>query len=69
MKNNNDQVIYQLSVADVQTVSRRVLRRRLNGKEVALVGEAVGDYIDWNQAIFNAIQAHVSARPVPRVKK
>jgi hypothetical protein len=47
--------IYSLSVEDVQTVADEVLERRLTEKEVALVEKSVGDYIDWFQAIENAI--------------
>ena len=34
-----------------------VLERELTGEEIAAVGNAVGDYIDWFQAIENAIHA------------
>ena len=60
MKNKNDDAIYKLTVEDLQEVADRVLGRHLRKKEVALVGESVGDYIDWSQAIQNAINAHIS---------
>ena len=60
MKNDNtEEIVYEISVRDLQDVSRKVLERPLTKKEVALVSESVGDYIDWFQAIEHAIHAHV----------
>jgi hypothetical protein len=60
MKNDNSKdIVYEISVRDLQDVSREILERPLTKKEVALVSESVGDYIDWFQAIEHAIHAHV----------
>jgi hypothetical protein len=60
MKNDNSKdIVYEISVRDLQDVSREILKRPLTKKEVALVSESVGDYIDWFQAIEHAIHAHV----------
>ena len=60
MKNRNDEeVIYEINVRDLQDVSKEVLERPLTKKEVALVSESVGGYIDWFQAIEHAIHQHV----------
>jgi predicted transcriptional regulator len=53
-------VVYSINVSDIQDVADQVLDRRLTRREVALVRESVGDYVDWVQAIENAIQAHIS---------
>ena len=57
-KDKNDRIIYSLNVIDTQDVAKQVLKRRLTKKEIALVEESVGDYIDWFQAIENAIREH-----------
>ena len=47
---------YELSVEDLQHVAREVLERELTNEEIAAIGNVVGDYIDWFQAVENAIQ-------------
>jgi hypothetical protein len=56
MKTAPKDTVYELSVEDLQLVAREVLKRELNSEEIAAVRNAVGDYIDWFQAIENAIQ-------------
>jgi len=61
MKNDkNDRIVYSISVNDIQEVAKQVLERDLTKKEVILVEESVGDYIDWFQAIENALCKHVT---------
>ena len=61
MKNDsNDRVVYSISVGDIQEVAKQVLERDLTKKEVILVEKSVGDYIDWFQAIENALRKHVT---------
>lgn len=61
MKNDsNDRIVYSISVGDIQEVAKQVLERDLTKKEVVLVEESVGDYIDWFQAIENALRKHVT---------
>jgi hypothetical protein len=50
------EAIYSLSAEDVQTVADQVLERHLTEREIALVEKSLGDYIDWFQAIENAIR-------------
>jgi hypothetical protein len=54
-----EEIIYSINVGDIQDVSENVLDRRLTKGELAKVQESVGDYIDWSQAIENAIREHV----------
>ena len=56
----NDRTVYSISVGDIQEVAKQVLERDLTKKEVLLVEESVGDYIDWFQAIENALRKHVT---------
>jgi len=61
MKNDsNNRIVYSISVGDIQEVAKQVLERDLTEKEVILVEESVGDYIDWFQAIENALRKHVT---------
>jgi hypothetical protein len=55
MKTAARETIYEISVEDLQRVAREVLERELTGDEIIAVGNAVGDYIDWFEAIENAI--------------
>jgi hypothetical protein len=60
MKTNAAKSVYELSTEDLQLVAREVLERELTDEEIAAVGISVGDYIDWFQAIENAIHKHIS---------
>ena len=61
MKNHsNDRIVYSISVGDIQEVAKQILERDLTEKEVILVEESVGDYIDWFQSIENALRKHVT---------
>ncbi len=60
MKNVCDkEIIYAINVDDLQEVADQVLERRLTKKELSLVQNSVGDYIDWFQAIELAIHEHI----------
>jgi len=60
MKNHTDEeIVYSINVADIQDVANQVLERRLTKKELPLVKESVGDYVDWFQSIESAIYKHV----------
>jgi hypothetical protein len=60
MKNEIERTVYEISVDDLQRVAIEVLYRKLTNNEIALVGNAVGDYIDWFQAIENAINSRLA---------
>ena len=60
MKNNSPNVVYEISVEDIQAVADDVFERPLTDAEIKLVENSLGDYIDWFQAIENAIRNHVS---------
>lgn len=62
MKNAPKETVYKLSIEDLQLVAREVLERELTNDEIAAVGNALGDYIDWFQAIENAIHRCVRAK-------
>jgi hypothetical protein len=56
-----------MSVEDIQTVAQDVLERDLTEKELALVEESVGDYIDWFGAIESAINKHITREIAKKV--
>jgi len=55
MKAEAERAVYEISVDDLQQVAKEVLERELTADEITAVGNSVGDYIDWFQAIENAI--------------
>lgn len=55
MKTAATKTVYELSIEHVQLVASEVLERELTSDEITAVGDAVGDYLDWFQAIENAI--------------
>ena len=59
MKTETGKTVYEISVADLQDVAKEVLERELTDEEVVAVGNSVGDYIDWFQAIENAINSQI----------
>ena len=59
MKTEAEKTVYEISVTDLQQVAKEVLERDLTDEEIVAVGNSVGNYIDWFQAIENAIYHHV----------
>lgn len=59
MKIAGKTVVYSINVDDLQEVSSQVLDRPLSKREIALISDSVGNYIDWFQAIENAIYEHI----------
>ncbi len=55
----DEEIVYSISVGDIQDVAIHVLERFLSRKEVVLVKESIGEYVDWFGAIEGAIQKHV----------
>jgi hypothetical protein len=55
MKAETQKTVYEISVEDLQLVAIDRLHRQLTEDELSTVGNRVGDYIDWFQAIENAI--------------
>lgn len=50
-----EKIIYSINIEDVQNVAEQELDRKLTTKELKLVEDKVGDYINWYEAILNAI--------------
>ena len=50
-----EKIIYSINIEDIQNVAEQELERKLTAKELRLVEDKVGDYINWYEAILNAI--------------
>lgn len=48
-------IIYSLNIEDVQNVATEKLGRKLTKKELKIVEDRIGRYIDWYQTIDFAI--------------
>ena len=55
MRKKRDEIIYQLTIEDIQEVADQELDRELSPEEIKLVQDRVGDYISWYDAISLAI--------------
>ncbi|OGC00637.1 hypothetical protein A2V82_04545 [candidate division KSB1 bacterium RBG_16_48_16] len=51
---NEERIIYSINIADVQNVATEELGRKLTKKELKIVEDKIGDYIDWYEAINSA---------------
>ena len=52
----DDYAIYSISVEDIRQVAEEEGLRELTDDEIKLVGDKVGDYIGWYDAVLMAIQ-------------
>ena len=59
---NDEEIVYQLTVADIREPAEEYLERRLTKKELSLIGNSVGDYLDTFQAVVLAIGEHIDAK-------
>lgn len=55
----NEEIVYSMNINDIQDVANQVLGRSLMKKEITLVKESIGDYVDWFSAIESAIMKHI----------
>lgn len=56
---NTSKIIYSINIEDVQNVAEEELGRKLTKKELKIIEDKLGDYIDWYSAIDTAIQNEV----------
>jgi len=55
-------IIYSLNIEDVQNVAEEELERALTKKELKIVEDKLGDYIDWYEAISLALDDAVKSQ-------
>ncbi len=51
-----DNIIYQLSVEDIQNVAEENFGRKLTNKEIKKITNPIADRIPWYDAIYDAIK-------------
>ncbi len=56
---NPSKIIYSINIEDVQNVAEQELRRTLTEKELKVIQNKIGDYIDWYEAINIAITSNI----------
>jgi hypothetical protein len=56
---DTSKIIYSINIEDVQNVAEEELGRKLNDKELKIIEDKLGDYIDWYSAIDMAMQNEV----------
>ena len=52
-------IIYSINIEDIQNVAEEEHRRKLSEKELKIIEDKLGDYIDWYGAIDIAIQNEI----------
>ena len=55
-------IIYSINIEDVQNVAEEEIGRKLSKKELEIIEDKIGDYIDWYGAIDFAIQNNLRLR-------
>ena len=65
-----EQIIYSITVEDVQRIARQELGREVTDNELKLVEEKLGDQLDWFGAIATILEQHIetheNTRPTAR---
>ncbi|MCX6258411.1 MAG: hypothetical protein NTW49_11025 [Bacteroidia bacterium] len=55
----NEEIIYLLNKADIQTVALEELNRKLTNKEIESIIEKIAEKINWYDCIANAINENI----------
>lgn len=56
---DTSKIIYSINIEDVQNVAEEELERKLTKKELEIIEDKLGDYINWYDAIDAAIQNEI----------
>lgn len=56
---DTSKIIYSLNIEDVQTVAEEELERKLTKKELEIIEDKIGEYIDWYSAIDITIRNEI----------
>ncbi|MDR2154439.1 MAG: hypothetical protein LBE78_05360 [Burkholderiaceae bacterium] len=56
MKLRDDEILYSLDVSDIRSVAEQEGFRELGDDEIRRVGDRMGDYLNWYEAIILAIK-------------
>ncbi len=55
---NASKIIYSINIEDVQNVAMEELGRELNKKELKIIEDKIGDYINWYESINMVIDQY-----------
>ncbi len=66
---DTSKIIYSLNIEDVQNVATEELGRKLNKKELKIIEDKIGDYIDWYETINTAINNNIATCKTARKQK
>ncbi len=56
---DTSKIIYSINIEDVQNVAEEEFGRELSEKELEIIEDKLGDYIDWYSTIDAAIQNEI----------
>ena len=56
---DTSRIVYSLNIEDVQNVAEEEIGRELSEKELEIVEDKIGDYIDWYSAIDITIRNEI----------
>lgn len=59
MSYNPQKIVYSINNSDLQNVALDIFERKLNEKELKIVAQKLGDFIQWHDAVSYAISACV----------
>lgn len=66
---DTSKIIYSINIEDVQNVAKEELERRASKKELKIIEDKVGDYIDWHEAIRLALNEAVNLQKIKDASK
>lgn len=56
---NTSKIVFSINIEDVQNVAEEELGRKLTNKELKIIEDKIGEYIDWYSAIDMAMQNEI----------
>ena len=56
---DTSKIVYSLNIEDVQNIAKQEFDRELSEKELKIVEDNIGDYINWYSAIEMTIRNEV----------
>ncbi len=59
---DKDDIIYSLSIEDIQTVALEEIGRKLTAKEIEKIKDSVAENINWYDAILDSINAKIKIK-------
>ncbi len=66
---DSSKIIYSINIEDIQNVAEQELERELGEKELEIIENKIGDYIDWYEAINMALIDNIVTRRTTRKQK